>query len=606
MSVQSMAIKSKRTSKPARRPSGYSSSAKHLAQPAVKPTRNLPIQAKLTIGQPNDKYEQEADRVADQVMRMSDADVAQRVETGTVQPMRIQRLCPECEEETAQRQPENEEEEERLQAKEMPGQTPAVTQGLESRINSLKSGGLPLDPATRTFFEPRFGHDFSHVRVHSDDAAADIAKSINARAFTLGNHIAMSSGEYQPNSQSGQRLLGHELTHVIQQRDGRTGSKIQKQGSIESDPIDIGPTERPRSRRLNIHERGLTSHSNQIRNQNDNTNTTRELEWERRNPAGRLDNLASSLRDQMLGNYHLILWNFSVSGHFLKLEHKELLKHFVPSIGGAIRNNKQVILIGRASDSGIASYNVGLSRGRVQAVKQHLRNQIILENPEIYSTPRLSGLGELRLLDENIIERYYGQQRPLRPNITPELMAYNRSVEIILQSNNSRERVPCNFSLANSSLPNPVKRFLSPYIEAEARTFTAGTPVVREITNRLTGEPGGGNFLIKMCCPNARPLGIIWLLPTDESYYEFLQSKGLEGPSAFALSQSATNLNNAYIMTVRAHPCERLGQIRSRVHRAIDRNLRVLLRSLISIFGPTGRGGMIGEFIKLLESLLSG
>ncbi|MBN4077016.1 DUF4157 domain-containing protein [Mariprofundus ferrooxydans] len=194
-------------------------------------------QAKLTIGQPNDKYEQEADRVADQVMRMSDADVAQRVETGTVQPMRIQRLCPECDEEMAQRQPMEEEEEE-LQAKQMPGQTPTVTSNLESRINSLKGGGQPLDSATRSFFEPRFGHDFSHVRVHTDSSSADTAKSINARAFTLGNHVVMGSGEYQPKSQLGQRLLGHELTHVIQQGESRISSQVQKKEPTETDLID--------------------------------------------------------------------------------------------------------------------------------------------------------------------------------------------------------------------------------------------------------------------------------------------------------------------------------------------------------------------------------
>jgi len=180
--------------------------------------RSVGAQAKLSIGQPNDKYEQEADAVADKVMRMSDADVVQRVESGTVQPMRIQRTCEGCEEEMAQRQPMEEDEE--LQAKEVPGQTPTVAPNLESRINSLKGGGQPLDSATRSFFEPRFGHDFSKVRVHADSSSADIAKSINARAFALGDHVVMGSGEYQPRSQSGQHLLGHELTHVIQQGGG--------------------------------------------------------------------------------------------------------------------------------------------------------------------------------------------------------------------------------------------------------------------------------------------------------------------------------------------------------------------------------------------------
>jgi len=197
--------------------------------------RSTGVQAKLTIGQPNDKYEQEADRVADQVMRMSDADLVLRVESGTVQPIQIQRLSSEPESEVTQRQPE--EEDEKLQAKEIPGQTPTVAPNLESRIDSLKGGGQQLDSTTRLFFEPRFGHDFSNVRVHSDSNASETAKSINARAFTHDNHVVMGAGEYQPKSQSGQRLLGHELAHVIQQGEGRTSSNVQLQGPNESDPI---------------------------------------------------------------------------------------------------------------------------------------------------------------------------------------------------------------------------------------------------------------------------------------------------------------------------------------------------------------------------------
>ncbi len=223
-------IRPSRLASPQKWNSSQQSEVRHILRAAG-------AQAKLTIGQPNDKYEQEADRVADQVMRMRDADVAQRVETGRIQPMQIQRMCPECEDEQSlQRQPEEEEEElqakfvderiqrqpideedEEMQAKEMPSQTPQVGPGIESRINSLKGGGQPLDSATRSFFEPRFGHDFSHVRVHADSGAAETAKSVNARAYTLGSNMVFGSGEYQPQSSAGKRLLGHELTHVVQQ-----------------------------------------------------------------------------------------------------------------------------------------------------------------------------------------------------------------------------------------------------------------------------------------------------------------------------------------------------------------------------------------------------
>ncbi len=159
------------------------------------------IQAKLKIGQPGDKYEQEADRVADQVMEMPDPKLQRQSvneeeeETVQAKPLAdqitplvqrqeeaseeeeepvqakfkdgemLQRMCPECEEGTAQRQPMEEEKEE-LQAKTKPGETLAVTPSLESRINSLKGGGQPLPRSIRTFFEPRSGHDFSQVPVH--------------------------------------------------------------------------------------------------------------------------------------------------------------------------------------------------------------------------------------------------------------------------------------------------------------------------------------------------------------------------------------------------------------------------------------------------------
>ncbi len=207
---------------------GYRSPEARVQQSEIyNVLRTTGAQAKLTIGQPNDKYEQEADRIADQVMKISDTDVAQRVESGLVQPMHIQRMCPEYDEE-------------QLQPKAQPSHTPEVNSGIESRLNSLKGGGQPLDHGTRAFFEPRFGHDFSGVRVHADSAAADTAKSIHARAFTLGNHVALGSGEYHPNSQSGRRLLAHELTHVMQQT-GKIQRYRKKKGSFNYGMADSPP-----------------------------------------------------------------------------------------------------------------------------------------------------------------------------------------------------------------------------------------------------------------------------------------------------------------------------------------------------------------------------
>jgi len=177
------------------------------------------IQAMLTVSQPGDPYEQEADRVADQVMRTPDQTAPATVRPGGLpQISRLQRMCAQCEEEEIQRQPmEEEEEEETLQAKESPGQTPEIASGVRTQIESLRSGGEPLPGPVRSFFEPRFGRDFSQVRVHAGGEAASAARAAQARAYTIGRNIVFGSGEYEPATVEGRRLLAHELVHTIQQ-----------------------------------------------------------------------------------------------------------------------------------------------------------------------------------------------------------------------------------------------------------------------------------------------------------------------------------------------------------------------------------------------------
>ena len=170
------------------------------------------LQARLTVGPSNDVYEREADRVADAVMRMPEADE------------RIQRMCPECEEEI-QRQAADELEEEELRAKSLPGkaapgETPEVSDPVEARIRSLRGGGRPLPEATRAFFEPRFGESFAGVRVHDDARAQTLARAVDARAFTVGRDVVFGAGQLAPETTSGKRLLAHELTHVVQQTGG--------------------------------------------------------------------------------------------------------------------------------------------------------------------------------------------------------------------------------------------------------------------------------------------------------------------------------------------------------------------------------------------------
>jgi len=183
------------------------------------------LQAKLRIGQPGDKYEQEADRVADEVMRMPEPGVQRQVEPEEeeeeiLQTKPVDQITP-----LVQRQVEEEEEEEEemLQAKSREDATSEVSNDLESQINAIKGGGRPLAESERAYFEPRFGTDFSNVRIHSDKQASNAARSVNARAFTFGHNVVFGAGEYSPDALAGRKLLAHELTHVVQQSMGSQG-----------------------------------------------------------------------------------------------------------------------------------------------------------------------------------------------------------------------------------------------------------------------------------------------------------------------------------------------------------------------------------------------
>ncbi len=168
------------------------------------------LQAKLRIGAPGDVYEQEADRVADAVMRMPEP---QAVSSGTPS---IQRVCSKCEEGELQRKPV-EEEEEKLQAKATSVSISEINPDIESHIKSLKGGGKPLSEKDRAFFEPRFGYDFSQVRVHSGGAAEQSAREVNANAFTVGHDMVFGAGRFAPGTHEGRWLIAHELAHFVQQ-----------------------------------------------------------------------------------------------------------------------------------------------------------------------------------------------------------------------------------------------------------------------------------------------------------------------------------------------------------------------------------------------------
>jgi hypothetical protein len=254
------------------------------------------IQAKLTVGAPNDKFEVEADAMADQVMRMPaptsfGEGFAQSPPNNSISSLpAVQKKCAACENESLEKeesiapalqmkeivhqasgddiniqskstdsfasssrpsetkkmsstiQPNRDsgrrinrkvEEEDLIQKTENQTSGRGPPQGdFSSKLNQTKGSGQPLDSATNSFMSNRFGADFSNVRIHDNSTAASMSDSISAKAFTHQNNIYFNQGQYQPSTSSGKHLLAHELTHTIQQ--GAVGTSVQPKLEIGS------------------------------------------------------------------------------------------------------------------------------------------------------------------------------------------------------------------------------------------------------------------------------------------------------------------------------------------------------------------------------------
>ncbi len=167
------------------------------------------IQTKLAISAPGDRFEREADAVADQVMRMPDP-VAQR-------------RCESCSDSSAL----SPSDEEKPQIQRLANGESGAGK-VASDFTSHLGVGAPLDKASRSYFEPRFGYDFGDVRIHNGPQADAAAASVQARAFTLGRDVVFAAGEYDPRSEGGKRLLAHELAHVAQQSDMTGLPRLQR------------------------------------------------------------------------------------------------------------------------------------------------------------------------------------------------------------------------------------------------------------------------------------------------------------------------------------------------------------------------------------------
>ena len=244
------------------------------------------IQPKLTIGQPNDKYEVEADAMADRVVQRLSETSNQNVSTGITISPTIQRKCSSCEEEEEKLQKKEDdfspngldiqrktifesdaerpdahvqtkpmaapviqakcprcEEEQKLHRKPNSSNLPTAPPQIESSLNASKGDGSPIPPSIRHEMEISFGADFSNVRLHTDNAAVQMNNSMHSQAFTHGSDIYFNQGKYDTNSTKGKHLLAHELTHTVQQGEARGTHGTVQMGlwdDIKSVASDVG------------------------------------------------------------------------------------------------------------------------------------------------------------------------------------------------------------------------------------------------------------------------------------------------------------------------------------------------------------------------------
>jgi len=190
---------------------------------------------RLTVSQPNDPAEIEADAMVEKVMRAGSGASHSPLEQNTESPAHT------------------------LHRKALPSSAAIPAQSPHHVQTAMGSGGHPLDSQSRSFFEPRMGYDLSRVRVYTDSAAGQSAHAVNARAYSLGSNIVFGQGEYQPQTDTGRRLLAHELAHTVHHHDhlyrlpGDQPSQIPAaqdggaSGSYDGDPADVQmPTAPPR------------------------------------------------------------------------------------------------------------------------------------------------------------------------------------------------------------------------------------------------------------------------------------------------------------------------------------------------------------------------
>ena len=339
------------------------------------------IQAKLKVGQPGDKYEQEADRVADAVMRMPE--------------LQVQRQSEEEEEK---------EEEEILLTKEIQSYIPEVTPELESCIQALKGGGQPLPESVRAFFEPRIGYDFGGVLIHTDADANKLSEELGAVAFTIGKDVFFREAAYEPSSEVGKRLIGHELAHVVQQERGTKAEKEsigQAGDAFEQEAAHVG---RVVAQGQEVPIRAAPSvPAIQL-----------EKPEEKRAPTAEGEKSVAEKGEVISQNNDTFfrLYNFEIGSAELKPAFKDALNQIAHIMTG-VSPDATVEIHGHASRTGPEELNERLADQRANAVAEYLIAQGVLP---------IAIVGV----------RGFGYKKPIADNKTSEGRSKNRRVEIQL------------------------------------------------------------------------------------------------------------------------------------------------------------------------------
>jgi outer membrane protein OmpA-like peptidoglycan-associated protein len=353
------------------------------------------------MSEPGDAYEKEADRIADQVMQKKLA------------PCSCGGTCPKC---TA---------EEKYLAQRMTTRASSGS-GLSVSENFVSELGLgqPLDRPTRAFFEPRFGYDFSDVRVHTSSQAAESARSVGALAYTLGHNIVFGNRQYQPGTERGNRLLAHELAHAVQQasitsirRRRLSGVNreqeeevLAKGGAARTQqlmraPATGGASMTPLlegSPRLTLQRKPedetLEETSQKI------TERSAEKVWSETSPG---------ITEEEKPGERFLLMNFAIREAVPKKEHEEFIRNTV--YFGTLTSDPmaKIVIIGHADSTGSKSFNDRLARKRAQEAEKALRRM---------------GKHSLRI----VTVTGKGANEPLAQNNSVFGRAKNRRVEILV------------------------------------------------------------------------------------------------------------------------------------------------------------------------------